>query len=58
MRREILEKALEISLKRRRILDEMRRALQARDKETVFSLALKLTGLSDEKCHRTDPRLN
>ena len=53
-----MEKALEIAGKRRRILAEMRRAVKAGDKEAVFTLARKLTGLSDEKRHRTDSRLN
>jgi hypothetical protein len=58
MRSQIIEKALEISRKRRGYLEEMRQAIQAGDKDSVFALARKLTGLSDEKCHRTDTRLN
>jgi hypothetical protein len=58
MQRQIIEKALEISRKRRRYLEDMRQAIQAGDKDSVFALARKLTGLSDEKCHRTDTRLN
>jgi hypothetical protein len=58
MRSQIIEKALEISRKRRGYLEEMRLAIQAGDKDSVFALARKLTGLSDEKCHRTDTRLN
>lgn len=53
-----VEKALEISRKRRGYLEEMRRAVQAGDKDSVFALARKLTGLSNEECHRTDTRLN
>jgi hypothetical protein len=55
---QIIEKALEISRKRRGYLEEMRRAVQAGDKDSVFALAQKLTGLSNEECHRTDTRLN
>jgi hypothetical protein len=59
MHRQLVEEALEISQKRKRLLEEMRKAVRAGDKETVFSLALKLTGLTNEKeCHRTDPRIN
>jgi hypothetical protein len=58
MRSQIIEKALEISRKRRGYLEEMRQAIRAGDKDSVFALARKLTGLSDEKCHRTDTRLN
>jgi hypothetical protein len=54
----LVEKVLEIAGKRRRILEEMRRAILAGDKDAVFVLARKLTGLSNEKCHRTDSRLN
>jgi hypothetical protein len=55
---QIIEKALEISRTRRGYLEEMRRAIQAGDKDSVFTLACKLTGLSDEERHRTDTRLN
>ncbi len=55
---QLIEKALEVARKRRRILEHMHRAVRAGDKDLVFALARKLTGLSDEKCHRTDPRLN
>ncbi len=55
---QLIEKALEIAGKRRRILAEMRRAVKAGDKEAVFTLARELTGLSHEKRHRTDSRLN
>jgi hypothetical protein len=58
MHSETLEKVLEISQRRRRILEEMRQAVQAHDKELVFSLAMKLTGLRDEKRHRTNPGVN
>ena len=55
---QIIEKALEISRKRREYLEEMRRAVQAGDKDYVFDLARKLTGVSDEKCHRAGTRIN
>ena len=55
---QIIEKALEISRKRREYLEEMRRAVQAGDKDSVFDLARKLTGVTDEKCHRTGTRIN
>jgi hypothetical protein len=54
MHAQILERALEISRKRRGYLKSMREAVRAGDKETVFDLAKKLTGLSDEERHRTN----
>ncbi len=54
----LIEKALEISRKRRQILEQLRQAIRAGDKDAVFSLARKLTGLSDEERNRIDPRLN
>lgn len=54
----IVQRALEISRKRRTYLDAMRKAIHANDKDTVFQLARKLTGLADEKRNRTDPRLD
>ena len=55
----IVQRALEISKKRRAYLDAMRRAIQDEDKDSVFELARKLTGLNnDEERHRTDPRIN
>lgn len=58
MQRQTIERALEISRKRRAYLDAMRKAILSGDKDSVFELARKLTGLSDEKCHRIDTRLN
>lgn len=58
MQRQIIERALEISRKRRGYLDAMRKAICAGDKDAVFELARKLTGLEDEKRHRTDTRIN
>lgn len=54
----IIERALEISRKRRGYLDAMRKAIRSGDKDSVFELAKKLTGLGDEKSHRTDTRFN
>jgi DNA invertase Pin-like site-specific DNA recombinase len=48
MQRQIIERALEISRKRRQYLDAMRKAIRTGDKDSVFELARKLTGLSDE----------
>lgn len=58
MHRLMIERALEISRKRRVYLDAMRKAIRLGDKESVFELARKLTGLSGEKRHRTDPGVN
>lgn len=58
MHAELIEKALEIGKKRREILTQMRQAIRSNDREAVFQLACKLTGLSDEERNRTDPRLN
>lgn len=58
MQRQIIERALEISRKRRTYLDAMRKAIRSGDKDSVFDLAKKLTGLSDEERHRTDTSLN
>jgi hypothetical protein len=55
---QVIEKVLEIARKRRGYLDAMRKAIHSGDKDSVFELARKLTGLSDEKRHRTDTRLN
>jgi hypothetical protein len=58
MQSHLIDKALEIARERRKILAQMRDAIRANDKELVFCLARKLTGLSDEKCPRTNPRIN
>ena len=55
---QLVEKALEVSQKRRRALEQLREAVRAGDKDKVFSLAQKLTGVTDEKRDRTDPRIN
>ena len=55
MQSRLIDKALEIALERRKILTQMRDAIRANDKDLVFSLARKLTGLSDEECPRIDP---
>ncbi len=58
MHSQLIEKALEISQKRKRLLEEMRKAVRVGDRETVFSLARKLTGqANEEKRNRTDPRV-
>ena len=58
MRSPLIERALEIGQKRRRILTEMQVAIRANDKDQVFSLAQKLTGVSDEECLRANPGIN
>jgi hypothetical protein len=59
MHGQLIEKALEISRKRKRVLEKMRDAVRAGDKNAVFFLARKLTGQTDEeKRNRTDPRVN
>ena len=45
---------MRIAAKRRQILSEMRVAIGVGDRETVFNLAKKLTGLSDETGHLAD----
>ena len=58
MQSQLIDKALKIAKKRRRILAQMRDAIRANDRDAVFDLARKLTGLSNEECHRTNPRIN
>jgi hypothetical protein len=59
MNTQLVNKALEISRKRRRALAELREAVRAGDRDRVFSLAQKLTGVTDgEKRNPTDPRVN
>ena len=58
MRDQLIEKVLKIGEKRRRILTEMQVAIYANDKDQVFVLAQKLTGLSDEERLRVNPRFN
>ena len=58
MHSQLVATALEISKKRRRILEEMRKAVRGGDKETVFLLARKLTGLTNEERRRTGPSIN
>ncbi len=55
---QIVVKALEIARKRRNILGQMREAIRTNDRDLVFELARKLTGLSDEECNRADSRIN
>lgn len=54
MDRRIIEQAVRISEKRRGYLEAMREAIRMGDKEAVFELARKLTGLSDEARNRTN----
>ncbi len=59
MESSLIERVLEIAKQRRRILEHMRQAIRVGDKDTVFALARKLTGIGDEqKRDPTDPRLN
>ncbi len=58
MNTQLVNKALEISRKRRRALAELREAVRAGDRDRVFSLAQKLTGVTDEKRNRTDKSIN
>jgi len=58
MQRQMMDRVLEISRKRRGYLDAMRKAIRLGDKDSVFELAKKLTGLNDEKRDRTDTRIN
>ena len=55
---QLMDKVLEISRRRRRALAELREAVRAGDKDKVFLLAQKLTGETDEKRDRADPRIN
>lgn len=55
---EVVEKALEIARRRRKILEELRQAIRMGDKEAVFNLACRLTGVTDEERHRACPRVN
>ena len=58
MQSQLIDKALEIARERRKILTRMRDAIRANDKDLVFSLARKLTGLTDEECPRTNQSIH
>jgi len=58
MSNQLVDRLLEIARKRREILEQMRQAIERGDNEAVVQLAARLTGITDEKCHRIDPRLN
>jgi hypothetical protein len=58
MQHQLVERVLEIARKRREVLERLRRAIEAGDKDSVVRLAAELTGISDEECHRIDSRLN
>jgi hypothetical protein len=55
---QLVEKALEVSRKRRRALEQLREAVRAGDRDQVFSLARKLVGVTDEKRHRINKSIN
>ncbi len=57
---QLVDKALEISRKRRRALVELRAAVRTGDRERVFSLAKKLVGVTDgnQKRNRISPHIN
>ena len=56
----LVEKAIEISRKRRDLLHKIREAVRANDKDSVFSLAKKLVGVTDgnQKRNRIDSHIN
>lgn len=58
MTQELVERALEVSQKRRHLLEALRQALLSEDKEKVFALARRLTGLNDEESIRTGQSIN
>lgn len=59
MREPLIERAIEISEKRNRILAAIRSAIKAGDKDAVFNLAKLLTGeVSDEAGGGTDSSLD
>lgn len=58
MTTQLIDKALKISSKRRRLLEEMRKAVLSCDKDAVFLLARKLTGLTNEERRRTGPSIH
>jgi hypothetical protein len=58
MQSQLMDRALEIGRERRKILAQMRDAIRANDKDLVFNLARKLTGLSNEECIRTNQSVN
>ena len=55
---QLVERVLQIARKRRKLLEELRNAIKTGDKDSVVRLAMKLTGMTDEECHRIDSRLN
>jgi hypothetical protein len=58
MQHQLVERVLEIARKRRKILEQLRLAINAGDKDSVVRLAAELTGMTDEECHRIDSRIN
>jgi hypothetical protein len=55
---QLIEKMLEVALKRREILEQMRQAIRAGDRDAVVCLARELTGMTDAECHRINPRIH
>jgi hypothetical protein len=58
MQHQLVERTLEIARKRRKILEQLRLAIKAGDKDSVVKLATQLTGITDEECHRINSRIN
>jgi hypothetical protein len=58
MQHELVDEVLKIARKRREILEQMRQAIRADDKDLLLSLAKKLTGIQDEECNRIDSRVH
>jgi hypothetical protein len=58
MSNQLVEKLLEVGQKRREILEQIREAIRAGDTESVVRLATRLTGTTDEECHRINSRFN
>ncbi len=58
MQHQLVERILEIARNRRKILEQLRYAIKAGDKDSVVRLAAELTGMTDEEYHRIDSRLN
>ncbi len=58
MQHQLVESVLAIGRKRREILEQLRNAILAGDKDSVVRLATKLIGMADEECNRINSRLN
>jgi len=55
---QLVQMAVEITRRRRKLLEEMREAVRLGDREGVFELARQITGLGDEERNRVDPRVH